>query len=108
DRLAFDILNGRMEVQSGPVEVSTESVKQAVARTGMRAEVWQGDEKVSDRGRFWERRGRAILTLASGLLSLAGFLTHVSLAGGVQAALGSEGMGIAHEVPLVAMVLYAL
>lgn len=108
ERLAFDILNGRMEVQPGPVEVSTETVKQAVARTGMRAEVWQGNEEVSDRGRFWERRGRTILTVASGLFSLAGFLTHVWLAGGIGAALGSEGIGIAHEVPLASIVLYAL
>lgn len=106
DRLGFDILNGRMEVQPGPAEVTPECVMQAVARTGMRAEVWQGTEETSDRGRFWERRGRTILTAISGLFSLIGFLTHVWLAGGVEAALGSEGMGIAHEVPASAMVLY--
>lgn len=41
DRLSFDILNGRMAVAPGPVEVSPEAVLKAVARTGMRAEVWQ-------------------------------------------------------------------
>jgi Cd2+/Zn2+-exporting ATPase len=108
DRVSFDILNGTMAVQPGMVWVSADAVKQAVARTGMRAEVWQGDEQVSDRDRFWQRRGRAVVTAASGLFSLAGFLVHVWLAGGVQAALGSEAMGVAHEVPVAARVLYVL
>lgn len=106
ERLTFDILNGRMTVLPGQAEVSPEAVQQAVARTGMRAEVWSGEEKVSDRGRFWQRRGRTILTAASGALTFAGFLSHAWIAGGVQAALGSEGMGLAHDVPTVAKLLY--
>jgi Cd2+/Zn2+-exporting ATPase len=104
ERLAFDILNGRMAVLPGPVEVSP----QAVARTGMRAEVWLGDEKVSDRGRFWQRHGRTVSTAASGILTLAGFLAHVWLGGGFRAALGSEGMGLAQHVPFAAKSLYTL
>ncbi len=38
ERLSFDILNGRMVVNVGPVAISPETVIQAVARTGMRAE----------------------------------------------------------------------
>src|SRR5579885_1671264 len=108
ERLAFDILNGRMTVLPGAVEVSPQAVMRAVASTGMRAEVWQGDEKVSDRGRFWQRQGRTVSTAASGALTLAGFLVHVWLGGGVRAALGSEGMGLAHHVPLAVKVLYTL
>lgn len=108
DRLGFDILNGTMAVLPGPESVSAEAVVQAVASTGMRAEVWQGDEQISDQGRFWQRQGRLILTGVSGLCCLAGFLAHVWLGGGLQAALGSEGMGLAHEVPLVAKALYTL
>jgi Cd2+/Zn2+-exporting ATPase len=48
-----------------------------------------------------------VLTAVSGLLSLAGFLFHTWTAGGVMAALGSEGMGQSHHVPVVAQVLYA-
>lgn len=107
-RVSFDMLNGTMAILPGPVKASPEAVTQAIARTGMRAELWEGDEEISDRGRFWERRGRVILTAMSGLFTLAGFLTHVWLAGGVQAALGAEGIGIAHEVPLAARAFYAL
>ncbi|HMP04427.1 MAG TPA: heavy metal translocating P-type ATPase [Gemmatales bacterium] len=106
DRLGFDILNGKMAVTRGPV--SAEAVVRAVAATGMRAEVWQGDEPISDQARFWQRLGRVVLTGVSGLCSLAGFLSHVWIAGNVQAALGSEGMGLAHEVPLVAKAFYTL
>lgn len=108
ERLTFDILNGRMTVLPGPTEVFAEAVQQAVARTGMRAEVWQGEEKASDGGGFWQRRGRTILTAASGTFTLAGFLSHAWIAGGIEAALGSEGMGLAHDVPFVAKVLYTL
>jgi Cd2+/Zn2+-exporting ATPase len=108
ERLAFDILNGRMAVLPGPVEVSPQAVTQAVARTGMRADVWQGDEEVSDRSRFWQRHGRTVSTAASGLFTLAGFLAHVRLGDGFRAALGSEGMGLAHHVPLAAKALYTL
>jgi Cd2+/Zn2+-exporting ATPase len=108
ERLSFDILNGRMVVLSGPTEISPEAVQQAIARTGMRAEAWQGEEKASDGGGLWQRRGRTILTAASGTFTLAGFLSHVWIAGGIEAALGSEGMGLAHDVPFVAKVLYTL
>jgi len=108
DRLAFDILNGRMVVQPGLTEISTEAVLQAVAHTGLRAEVWTGEETASDRGRFRQRRGRTALTTASGAFTLTGFLSHVWIAGGVQAAIGSEGMGLAHDVPAVTKALYAL
>ena len=108
ERLAFDILNGRMAVTPGPVEVSQEAVLKAVARTGMRAEVWRQDEEVSDQGRFWPLWGRTILTAASGLCGALGFLVHVWLAGGLWEALGSEGTGAAHAVPLAAKALYAV
>jgi Zn2+/Cd2+-exporting ATPase len=55
DRVSFDILNRTMAVQPGRIGVSADNVKQAVARTGMRAEVWQGDEQVRDRGQFCPR-----------------------------------------------------
>jgi Cd2+/Zn2+-exporting ATPase len=108
DRLSFDILNGRMAVAPGPVEVSPEAVMKAVARTGMRAEVWRQGEQVADQGRFWQRRGRTILTTASGLFGLLGFLTHAWAEGGFLAAFGTEGAGVVHHVPLAAKTLYAL
>src|SRR5690606_1513829 len=92
DRLGFDILNGRMTVTPASAEVSPESIQQAVARTGMRAEDWRDESaRPTDEG-FWQGRGRTVVTAASGVLTALGFLVHVSTAGGFQAALGSEGV----------------
>ncbi len=78
ERLAFDILNARMIVNAGPDEVAPDKITVAVARTGMRAEPWRADE-VGERGLgFWARRGRTILTVASGLASGVGAMLHVA------------------------------
>ncbi|MFO0982223.1 MAG: cation-translocating P-type ATPase, partial [Planctomycetota bacterium] len=104
--LSFDIVNGKMTVAS---EVSAERVLEAVARTGMRAEVWQDDRPGPSRhGTSWVRNGRTLFTLASGLLSLAGFIVHGLSAGEPSVALGSEGLGIAHHVPVASKVLFIL
>lgn len=105
DRLSFDILNGKMTVAAGAA-VDDQHVKSAVATTGMQAEPWK-DERGAERGDDG-RRSRVILTVASGALTLAGFLTHAALAGSIAAALGSEGAGIAHDVPLLARLMYAI
>jgi len=107
-RISFDILNGRMTVAPGPGGVSPESVMMAVARTGMRAEVWRQGEQVADHGGLWQRRGQTILTAASGLFVVLGFLTHAWAEGGFLAAFGTEGVGVVHCVPLAAKGLYAL
>jgi Cd2+/Zn2+-exporting ATPase len=106
--LAFDILNGKMIVSPGAKPLPLDTILQAVARTGMRADVWQDERDPALAEGFWQRRGRMVLTAASGLLSLAGFLVHAWTASGVMAALGSEGIGQPHHVPLAAQALYAL
>lgn len=108
DRLSFDVLNARMAVGPGPEAVTEEAVVRAVARTGMRAEPWRGDEVAKDEGRFWDRRGRTVLTAASALFTLLGFLAHAWLSGSVRAALGEEGTGVAQGVPTAAKVLYGV
>ncbi len=104
DRLAFDILNGRMTVLPGP-PVSMETVVAAVARTGMRAEPWSEGEPPPPRG-LGTRRAQAALTAASGAAAAMGFIVHAWQAGGPMAALGSEGLGLAHGVPLASRLLY--
>ncbi|MCB9920950.1 MAG: cadmium-translocating P-type ATPase [Planctomycetaceae bacterium] len=107
ERLAFDILNGKLIVEA-VTELSSEDVIQAVARTGMRAEVWQeGVDRQVDAG-FWQRHGRSVLTAVSGLSGVAGFLTHVWLVGGFADALGSEGTGGADGVPILPNIFYAI
>jgi len=109
DRLGFDLLKARMTVLSPPHGLSAQEVVQAVARTGMGAQVWrEGSEEVEKEG-VWQRRGRTILAALSGLGVLAGFATHAVLAGGISRALGSEGMGVAEAgVPLTARAFYLL
>ena len=45
----------------------------------------------------------------SGLFTVAGFVTHAAIAGSIQDAIGSEGMGLIRNIPLVALqALYGL
>jgi len=46
--------------------------------------------------------------VVSGSATVAGFLLHAALAGGFGAALGREGMGGGHAVPLAARMVYAV
>jgi len=108
DRLGFDILNGQMIVTPASADVSPESIRQAVARTGMRAEVWRNEPADTRDEGFWRRRGRTALTAASGLFTALGFLVHAWSARGFRAALGAEGMSAAHDVPLAVRALYGL
>jgi hypothetical protein len=60
--------------------------------------------------RWRSSNGRWVLSsAASGLAALAGFaVVHAGLAGGISRALGSEGLGLAHGVPLASRLLYTL
>lgn len=107
ERLAFDILRGRMTVQVPP-DGSVEGVVNAVARTGMRAEIWTEDRSVVTEQAFWRRNARTVATVASGGLTLAAFVIHVLTVGDVAGALGAEGLGNAHDVPPLAQFLYGL
>lgn len=108
DHLSFDLLNGKMIVTIGSVGVSPETVRRAVARTGMQAEVWKEGAPPVAGERFWQRWGRTLLTSTSGLCTLAGCLVHAAIAGSIPAAIGSEGMGLARPVPVASQVLYGL
>ena len=105
ERLAFDILNGKMSVLPGEPEVSLAEVVTAVARTGMKAEPWTegAGTTVHESGAQHEQ---TILTAASGLATVAAFAVHAWQAGGPAAVLGSEGLGLAQGVPLAARLLY--
>ncbi len=107
-RLAFDILNGKLFVESDVAHDSTAAVIQAVARTGMRAEIWQDEAQVTRERGFMAQHGRVVFTAVSGVCGIAGFLVHVWVAGSVRAALGAEGMGVTGDVPLVSIILYSI
>ncbi|MBP1727216.1 MAG: heavy metal translocating P-type ATPase, partial [Deltaproteobacteria bacterium] len=79
--LAFDLLNGKMTVAISDEEtVNGQEIREAVARTGMKAIPWT-DSSLSGAGTleegFWQRRGRLLMCVASGVLMAAGFLLHL-------------------------------
>ena len=106
EHLAFDILNAKMTVLPSARSVQPRTIVEAVDRAGMRAEPYEDAQPGAGETSFWQRRGRTIMTTASGVLSAAGFLVHAVIAGSVLAAFGSEGLGAGHEVPLVSRWLY--
>lgn len=106
ERLSFDILKARMTIEAP--EVTDGEIVSAVERTGMHAQVWaEGSEELEPEG-VWQRRGRTLMTVASGFATLLGFAVHAWSAGGPIAALGAETTGAGHAVPVTAKVLYAV
>lgn len=84
ERLAFDVLNGRMTVAEAARNVPIETILSAVAATGMTAVAWDGHDKGDDVDRH--RREQILFTAASGACVLLGLILHVWLAGGVEEA----------------------
>ena len=108
DKLAFDLINGRMSVGGNPDPATIVSIESAVARTGMRAETWT--EGVKTEGALAEERRRRVqsfLTAASGVLTAVGFTIHATAAGSILAAL-SETPGVHVPAPIAAIIAYAL
>lgn len=107
DKLAFDLVNGRMSVLGRADALPIELIEKAVLRTGMTAELWQegatSDATIAEGRR---RRTQTLLTTASGLLAAAGLVLHAVLGGGLAAAVGAvETTG---GTPLPAIAAYVL
>ncbi len=105
NRVSFDLLGGTMTVKGFS---EPEALLKAAAGVGLRAEVLAEDPALRVLNEPHEHRTRSSLTILSGVFTAAGFVTHAALAGGLGAAIGAEGLGQAHRVPLPAMVLYGL
>ena len=80
DRLAFDVLNGRMTVADDVSDVAEEAIIKAIAGTGMSAARWTGDTGKDEADS--RRRQQVLFTAASGALVLTGLVLQVILAGG--------------------------
>jgi len=106
ENLSFDLINGKMTILRPSLAEPPEAIAQAVARTGMQAEVWDSRATETPATNLWQRRGRAVLTATSGLLTAAGFVLHASLTGSIAAALGVEGSD--HQLSLAVKLLYGL
>jgi Cd2+/Zn2+-exporting ATPase len=103
DSLAFDLLRGKMTVVSAAS--SADAIVTAVGRTGMKAEPWAQRPVHAN---FWTKRGRQVMTIASGVLTFRGFAFHVVANGSFGGALGSEGLGIVHAVPWISRFCYSI
>jgi Cd2+/Zn2+-exporting ATPase len=67
ERLAFDVLNGRMIVSELPVGVESRAIVDAVKRAGLGAEAVDGNLPIVELpASFWQQRGRLVLTAVSG------------------------------------------
>ncbi len=108
DRLAFDVLSGRMMVASAAHDVSADTIKQTVARTGMQAQIVVAEQEPSGTGSARQRRKQTLFTAASGVFVVIGVSLHAWLAGGLAAAFGLFEAGGAHVVPPPAIAAYAL
>lgn len=105
NQLAFDILNGKMTVLA---DTAPEPIIAAVGRTGMRAVAWEDPVPGAAAQSAWQRKARTSLTAASGVSLVAGFIANAISGRGISGAIGSEGAGIAHDVPAVAKALYSV
>ncbi len=108
DRLAFDLLNGRMSIDIAPDAALEARIEKAVSRAGLRAEPWA--EGSSSEAAQAEERRRSIqswLTAISGVLAALGFAVHAWLGGGVIAAFeaGEHALG---STPLPSIILYGI
>ncbi|HOW19375.1 MAG TPA: heavy metal translocating P-type ATPase, partial [Phycisphaerae bacterium] len=100
--LAFDVLNGKMTVTYSEAAVTPDELIAAVARTGMRAQPWRDlQETTQGESTFWSRRGRVLMTTASGAMLTLGFVAHVASRGWRAAFAGHETLP-----PPLACVLY--
>lgn len=106
DNLVFDIMSGKMTLTAVANDIPVQELLSRIGATGMRADIWR--EEAPRAESWWEGHSRATLTVFSGLLVTAGVMVHAVLVGGFAKAFGSEGVGIHHEVPLAARIIYVL
>jgi Cd2+/Zn2+-exporting ATPase len=108
DKLAFDLLNGRMSIDVTPDAALEARIEKAVVRAGLRSEPWsEGSTSEATQAEERRKRVQSWLTTASGAFTALGFAVHAWLGGGVIAAFeaGEHALG---STPLPSMVLYTL
>lgn len=74
ERLGFDVLNGKLSVDLSHTAVTRDEILAAIQRTGLRAEAWKNGASVSSDKPSKEQNQRAIFTVASGVMGLAGLV----------------------------------
>lgn len=97
DRLAFDVINGRMTVADDARGVPDEAIVKAVTGTGMCAIPWEAQAATSKTD--GHRRQQALFTALSGACVLTGIVLHVALAGGFAEAWKHLGGHVGRPTP---------
>ncbi|WP_060979415.1 MULTISPECIES: heavy metal translocating P-type ATPase [Pseudomonadota] len=107
ENMSFDLINGRMSIASAANLTHHAGILKAVERTGMRAELWKdGESSAGAQEEQRRRRTQAALTIASGVLVVAGFVIHARTSG--IAAILHESLTREAHPPLLAMLAYSL
>lgn len=95
DRLGFDLLNGKLTVDTSSLYVSRTDLLAAIERTGLKSEPWQKDDAARKDQSFWKQHQRSILTSVSGLLGLSGVVFQMAA-------------GESEFVPIASIALYSI
>lgn len=107
DRLSFDLLNGKMRVDTSASEITDEEVIRSVKQTGMEAIPCRDYQNQSQQKQsFWSQHGRFVLCTASGIFLVSGFLSH-TLHHGIWDAL-TLTQSARHEFPFHSLILYCI
>jgi len=96
ETLGFDLLNGKLTVDTSETGVTESEVLEAIEKTGLTAEAWRDDTQTDRDRSFWQRHGRSLLTAVSGLAGLLGLAIQLSWASAEAA------------VPLMSAVSYSI
>ncbi len=103
DRLIFDLMAGEMLVGVSETEVGDGEILDAIRRAGLAGTLAGGEDEIERS--WWERKGRLVMTAASGGFILAGMVLHGVMAGSILHAIGL-GHGPGQPIPLTVRLLY--
>src|SRR3990167_2103065 len=107
EQLGFDLLNGKITIDSADSSLSEESLIKLINKTGMQAIAWKAySEQAEKKVTFWKQHHRSFMTLISALFLLLGYIIHGLHHGFLHAAIGKEAVG--YTFPISSMGLYFL
>ena len=73
ESIAFDLLNAKLTVTTNDSKIGQREIVEAIARSGLKAVRWSAKSETTVDS-YWTRNQRTLLTFASGLAGLIGFL----------------------------------
>jgi Cd2+/Zn2+-exporting ATPase len=103
-KLDFDILAGVMAVTFEPELISEQQIISYIDSTGMNA-VPRDKKTKEEKETFWQRNGKLLMTCISGVLLLAGFITHWYIHKSLTDVIFG-GLDEDHITPLLSVIFY--